>query len=94
MKAYALQDKDYDTVQANVMLGFPADIRSYDVVAAILKDLGIKRLKLMRNNPKKINSLSEYGIEVVERVPIQMNHNEKNEFYLKTKKEKLNHMLI
>ena len=61
MKAYALQDKDYDTVQANVMLGFPADIRSYDVVAAILKDLGIKRLKLMRNNPKKekLNHKSE-----------------------------------
>lgn len=94
MKAYALQDQGYDTVQANVMLGFPADLRSYDIAAAILKDLGVKRLKLMTNNPKKINGLSEYGIEVVERVPIQMNHNEKNEFYLKTKKEKLNHMLI
>lgn len=94
MKAYALQDQGYDTVQANVMLGFPADLRSYDVAAAILKDLGVKRVKLMTNNPRKINGLSEYGIEVVERVPIQMNHNEKNEFYLKTKKEKLNHMLI
>lgn len=94
MKAYALQDQGYDTVQANVMLGFPVDLRSYDVAAAILKDLGVKRVKLMTNNPRKINGLSEYGIEVVERVPIQMNHNEKNEFYLKTKKEKLNHMLI
>lgn len=93
MKAYALQDQGYDTVQANVMLGFPPDLRSYDVAAAILKDLGAKRLKLMTNNPKKINGLSEHGIEVVERIPIQMNHNEKNEFYLKTKKEKLDHML-
>ncbi|MDV4149254.1 bifunctional 3,4-dihydroxy-2-butanone-4-phosphate synthase/GTP cyclohydrolase II [Clostridium sp. AL.422] len=94
MKAYALQDQGHDTVQANVMLGFPADLRSYDVAAGILKDLGVKRIKLMTNNPKKIDGLLEYGIEVVERVPIQMNHNEKNEFYLKTKKEKLNHMLI
>ena len=93
MKAYALQDEGYDTVQANVMLGFPADMRSYDVAAAILKDLGIKKLRLMTNNPRKIDGLGEFGIEIVDRVPIQMNHNEKNEFYLKTKKEKLNHML-
>lgn len=94
MKAYALQDQGYDTVQANVMLGFPTDLRSYDVAAAILKDLGVKKVKLMTNNPKKIEGLSEHGIKVVERVPIQMNPNEKDKFYLKTKKEKLNHMLI
>ena len=93
MKAYALQDEGYDTVQANVMLGFPADMRSYDVAAAILKDLGVKKLRLMTNNPRKIDGLGEFGIEIVDRVPIQMNHNEKNKFYLKTKKEKLNHML-
>lgn len=93
MKAYALQDEGYDTVQANVMLGFPADMRSYDVAATILKDLGVKKLRLMTNNPRKIDGLGEFGIEIVDRVPIQMNHNEKNEFYLKTKKEKLNHML-
>lgn len=93
MRAYALQDKGYDTVEANVMLGFPADMRSYDVAAAILKDLGVKKLRLMTNNPRKINGLGQFGIEIVDRVSIQMNHNEKNEFYLKTKKEKLNHML-
>lgn len=94
LKAYALQDQGYDTVQANLMLGFPADMRTYGVVAAILKDLGVKKVNLMTNNPRKINELLEHGIEVENRIPIQINHNEKNEFYLKTKKEKLNHMLI
>lgn len=94
LKAYALQDQGYDTVEANIMLGFPADMRSYEVVAAILEDLGIKKVNLMTNNPRKINELLEYGIEVENRVPIQINHNENNEFYLKTKKEKLHHMLV
>lgn len=93
LRAYALQDKGYDTVEANEMLGFPADIRRYDVAAAILKDLGVSKVKLMTNNPRKIDGLEMYGIEIVNRVPIQMNHNEKNEFYLQTKKEKLGHML-
>ena len=93
LKAYALQDKGYDTVQANEMLGFPADMRDYGIAAQILKDLGAKNLRLMTNNPRKLNGLSEHDIEIVERVPIQMNHNEKNEFYLRTKKEKLQHML-
>ena len=93
LKAYSLQDKGFDTVEANEMLGFPADMRSYDVAAAILKDLGVFKVNLMTNNPRKIDGLERYGIEIVNRVPIKMNHNEKNEFYLQTKKEKLGHML-
>lgn len=93
LKAYSLQDKGFDTVEANEILGFPADMRSYDVAAAILKDLGVSKVNLMTNNPRKIDGLERYGIEIVNRVPIKMNHNEKNEFYLQTKKEKLGHIL-
>lgn len=93
LKAYKLQDQGFDTVEANLKLGFKTDMRSYDVAASILKDLGAKKVKLMTNNPRKIDGLDRYGIEITERVPIQMNHNEKNEFYLKTKQRKLNHIL-
>lgn len=93
LKAYAFQDQGYDTVEANLMLGFPADMRDYGIGAQILKNLGVRTLRLMTNNPRKLNGLRGYDIEIVERISIQMNHNEKNEFYLKTKQDKLQHML-
>ncbi len=93
IKAYHLQDQGMDTVEANQALGFEDDLRDYGIGAQILNDLGAKKLRLMTNNPRKINGLAGFGIEVVERVAIQMNHNEKNQYYLKTKKQKLGHML-
>ncbi|MGG7163583.1 bifunctional 3,4-dihydroxy-2-butanone-4-phosphate synthase/GTP cyclohydrolase II [Clostridium ihumii] len=93
LKAYKLQDEGMDTVDANIALGFPVDLRDYGIGAQILSDLGASKLKLMTNNPQKILGLKGHGIEIVERVSIKMNHNEKNEFYLKTKKERLHHIL-
>lgn len=93
IKAYQLQDHGMDTVEANVALGFPEDMRDYGIGAQILYLLGAKKLKLMTNNPKKLSGLEGYGIDIVERIEIQMNHNEKNEHYLKTKQEKMGHLL-
>ncbi len=93
LKAYQLQDQGLDTVQANEKLGFPADLRHYGVGAQILADLGIKKIRLLTNNPRKIVGLEGYGLEVVERVPIRMKPHAHNRKYLETKKKKLGHFL-
>lgn len=93
LKAYDLQDNGMDTVEANEALGFPADLRDYGIGAEILADLGVKELRLMTNNPKKISGIYGFGLKVIERIPIEINHNDNNQFYLETKKIKLGHML-
>ncbi len=93
LKAYALQDCGHDTVEANEALGFKADLRDYGIGAQILADLGVRKIRLMTNNPKKIVGLQGYGLEVVERVKIEMPANRVNQRYLLTKKEKMGHLL-
>ncbi|OKL36617.1 bifunctional 3,4-dihydroxy-2-butanone-4-phosphate synthase/GTP cyclohydrolase II [Domibacillus mangrovi] len=93
LKAYELQEQGYDTVEANVKLGFKDDLRDYGIGAQILQDLGISKMKLLTNNPRKITGLKGYGIEVTERVPIEMIPNADNRNYLQTKVSKLGHIL-
>ena len=93
LKAYELQDGGMDTVEANEHLGFPADRRDYGIGAQILGDLGIRSIRLMTNNPKKIVGLKGYGIEIVERIPLQIPPRQENSKYLSTKKEKMGHLL-
>ena len=93
LRAYNLQEEGMDTLDANLHLGFGADMRDYAVAAQMLKALGVKSIKLLTNNPLKINGLEEYGIPVVEREEIEIEHNKVNKVYLKTKKERMGHLL-
>ncbi|MCK4519904.1 MAG: bifunctional 3,4-dihydroxy-2-butanone-4-phosphate synthase/GTP cyclohydrolase II [Candidatus Omnitrophica bacterium] len=93
IKAYSLQEKGADTVEANHLLGFPSDLRDYGIGAQVLADLGVKKIRLLTNNPKKVIGLEGYGLEITERVSIKIERGEESKHYLETKKKKLDHML-
>ena len=93
LRAYALQDRGLDTVEANLELGFPADLRDYGIGAQILADLGLRKLELLTNNPRKVVGLEAYGLEITKRVPLQVKPNKFNRRYLSTKRDKLGHLL-
>jgi 3,4-dihydroxy 2-butanone 4-phosphate synthase/GTP cyclohydrolase II len=93
LKAYALQDDGMDTVEANVKLGFKPDLRDYGIGAQILVSLGVHKMRLMTNNPKKLVGLEGYGLRIVDRVPIEARPHDKNIKYLAAKKKKLGHIL-
>lgn len=94
MRAYELQQEGFDTVDANTQLGFKPDQRSYGIGAQILSDLGVQKIRLLTNNPKKIEGLAGYGLNIVERIPIEVPSQKNNQFYLKTKKERMGHVLV
>ena len=93
LKAYRLQDQGLDTVEANEELGFPADKRDYGIGAQIIRDIGLRKLRLLTNNPKKVRRLEVYGLEIIEQIPVRIPPNEINRRYLQTKKEKMGHLL-
>jgi len=93
IRAYALQDQGLDTVEANHRLGFADDLRDYGIGAQILRDLGIRKMRLLTNNVRKIKGIAGHGLEVVERVPLEVDRNPYNEAYLRTKRDKLGHLL-